>query len=172
MAQIVFVCTGNICRSPMAEGILKKRLHEMNRDDMVISSMGIHGIQGHSASDYALEICQDEGIDLSEHRSRPLIPDELVKSDLVLTMEVLHNEFIYSFFPRIKDKTFLLASWPEAGSNKNNIQDPIGSSLKKYRKAFKEINSHIARILPLITTRFPLESTTGELQKTPTTINT
>ncbi len=172
MAHIIFICTGNICRSPIAEGILKKRLHEMNRDDMVISSMGIHGIQGHPASDYALEICQDEGIDLSEHISRSLIPDELVKSDLVLTMEVLHNEFIYSFFPRIKEKTFLLGSWPEVGSNKNNIQDPIGSSINKYRKAFKEINFHISRILPLVTSRFPLDSTTGKLQETPTTINT
>lgn len=158
MALITFICTGNICRSPMAEGILRKKLININRTDIAVSSMGIHALEGHSASDYAIDICKTEDIDLTKHSSRPLIPEELVKCDLVLTMEIVHNEFIFTYFPRIKDKTFLLGAWPQSGTKKNNIEDPMGGTINKYRKSFKEINFHIERILPLLLSLFPKNS--------------
>lgn len=162
MALITFICTGNICRSPMAEGILKKKLNDLKRSDIAVSSMGIHGLEGHPASDYAIEICKIEDIDLTMHSSRPLIPEELVKCDLVFTMEILHNEFVLTYFPRIKDKTFLLGAWPQSGTKKNNIEDPIGGSINKYRKSFKEISFHVERVLPLLLVRFPKISQSEE----------
>jgi protein-tyrosine phosphatase len=146
----------------MAEGILKKKLNTIERSDIAVSSMGIHGLEGHSASDYAVDICKTEDIDLSMHSSRPLMPEELIKCDLIFTMELLHNEFILTYFPRIKGKTFLLGAWPQSGTKKDNIEDPIGGTVNKYRKSFKEISFHIERILPLLLAQFPKESKAGE----------
>lgn len=168
MYSIIFICTGNICRSPMAEGVLRKKCSELNRTDIAVSSMGIHARDGFGASELAIQVCKKEGIDISEHKSRMLVPDELVKSDLVLVMEPLHLNYIYTFFPIISKKTFLLGSWPGENKAKGAIQDPIGVSIKVYSKIYKEITAHIDRILPTIQTRFPKQE---ESNKTPSSIN-
>lgn len=154
MSRIVFLCTGNICRSPIAEGVLRKKLQDLNFSGINVSSMGTHGIDGCPASKYAQILCGEDGIDITQHRSRPLIPHELVESSLVLVMENVHREFIYSFFPAVKNKTFLLAQWPDNNIRKSSIQDPFGGSLRKYKKAYKHISEHIDRITPHIIAMF------------------
>ncbi|UCD31898.1 MAG: hypothetical protein JSW04_02335 [Desulfobacterales bacterium] len=150
MQKITFVCTGNICRSPMAEGILKHQYKEMGRNDLMVSSMGIHGLTGSPAVDYAQDVCEELGIDISSHVARPIIGEELQEADLILCMEPVHTKFLQTFFPWHRNKIFLLGAWPKNKARKSSIQDPMGGSIQDFRRIFNIIQGHIDRILPLL----------------------
>jgi len=134
----------------MAEAVLRHEWKRRKKDGLYVSSMGIHGLDNQEASKYAQEICNEHGIDLSEHRSRKLIIPELEEADLILSMEKVQKEFIHLFFPRFSDKNFLLGAWPGKATKKSNIKDPIGGSEKFYRQTFDIIEGHIKRIIPAI----------------------
>ncbi|MFP4416216.1 MAG: hypothetical protein ACLFSB_02995 [Chitinispirillaceae bacterium] len=148
MLLVVFVCTGNICRSPMAEGILRYRWGQEKRDDLRVSSMGIHGLDLQPPSKLSAQLCAEHGIDISSHRSRPLVFDELNEADFIFTMDFVQQEFIQMFFPALRQKVYLLGAWPDKPGRKNVIKDPIGGSAKVYQKTFESISYHIQRILP------------------------
>jgi len=150
MLKIIFVCTGNICRSPMAEGILRHRFKEMERNDLIVSSMGIHGLTDSPAVDYAQDVCQEKGVDISSHVARSIIGEELQEADLILCMEQVHTKFLQTFFPWYRKKIFLLGAWPKDKARKSAIQDPMGGSIKDFRRIFNIIQGHIDRILPLL----------------------
>jgi len=107
-------------------------------------------IDGQPASDHAVTVCAENDVDISSHRSRALQPDELHRATLVLTMEPYHQNHLRLLAPLIKDKVFLLAKWPEVNGWRSTVRDPIGRSLRVYRKTFKVIDGHIRRILPLL----------------------
>ena len=154
MLNIVFVCTGNICRSPMAEGFLRYQWHQMGRDDLIVSSMGIYGLNDSPATEYAQAVCKKNGFDISSHRARSLVGEELLKADLILCMEPAHKKFVQVFFPWHRDKVALLGAWPDKQTRKSSIDDPMGGSYKKYQKIFSIIKVHIERILPLLLSRY------------------
>ncbi len=150
--HVLFVCTGNSCRSPMAEGILKSLLPPEYRDKIKISSAGTGDFWGMPASDLAIEISEEHGIDISGHRSRGLTRGLMEKANLVLVMAKDHEEFIRFHYPAFRDNVFLLKKFDR---NKNilrrvNIEDPIGQGKEIYQKVFDEIYREIERILPRI----------------------
>lgn len=110
--------------------------------------MGIHAENGCRASQNSLLVCSERGIDLGNHRSRTLIPEELIKSDFIFVMEPLHKEFLRVFFPQVFQKTFLLGSWPGIETRKSTVKDPVGRTIKEYRKTLDLIENHIERIIP------------------------
>lgn len=132
----------------MAEGILRKKITEAGRRDIVVTSMGLKGLDQHAAAEEVLKICYDNGVDLKNHLSRPLIPEELHKADLIFTMEQGQSQFLKVFFPRIEDRVFLLGSFPKKDSRRGDIKDPYGGSEKDFRKTYDIIDRHIDRILP------------------------
>lgn len=134
----------------MAEGILKKKLEDLKFQEITVSSMGIHGLDQQPASTLAQQVCLENGVDISNHRSRPLVPDELMSAKYIFVMELVHKEFIHVFVPKVSDKTFLLGAWPEQANRKAIIKDPIGGPVSAYKKTFVQIESHIQRIFPLI----------------------
>ena len=148
MVRVIFVCTGNLCRSPMAEGILRERWKGLGRNDLTVSSMGIHGLDNQPATEFAAQVCEEHNIDISTHRSRQLVYEELTAAHLIFAMEQVQKEFVDMFFPRVQDKTFLLAAWPGEATRKSLIADPMGRPIKAYRRAFDTIAQHIDRILP------------------------
>jgi len=150
MLNIVFVCTGNICRSPMAEGFLRYKWHQTERDDISVSSMGTHGLNNSPATEYAQAVCKKNGFDISSHRARSLVGKELLKADLILCMEPVHKRFIQVFFPWYQDRVALLGAWPDVETRKSSVEDPMGGSYKKYLKIFSIIKIHIERIIPLL----------------------
>lgn len=155
MSLIIFICTANMCRSPMAEGILKHRLSELAREDILVSSMGTHGMEGNSATELAIDVCRQNNIDISNHKSRHLVAEELADSDLIFVMEPIHKEFLHVFFPQVSQQTFLLGCWPGKECRKGIIKDPVGGKFEIYQKAFQSLYYHINRIIPFILTKFP-----------------
>ena len=148
--HIVFICTGNICRSPMAEGLLRHKSKKSGRHGLLVSSMGTHAQYGLQATEYAQKVCEAGGFDISSHEARYLMGDELEKADLIFCMEPIHVKFVGTFFPRTRKKIFLLGAWPEKTTRKSAIQDPMGGSYEKYQQVFDLIKLHIERILPLL----------------------
>ena len=156
MIRVVFVCTANICRSPMAEGLLNHLWNHSDqshpiRNTLIATSMGVQMLDGQPASDHTISVCAENGIDITTHRSRALHPGELKQADVILTMEPYHRNHLRLLAPMIKDKVFLLACWPNIKPWRNVIRDPFGRSLRMYRKTFKIIDGHIRRVIPLLT---------------------
>lgn len=144
MRKIVFVCTGNTCRSSMAEGIFKKMLSDMGKlKEFAVSSCGTHAVFGLPASNEAIKVMKDEGIDLSSHRSRPLTED-ILDADLVLTMTLSQKKYILSRFPKMYGRVFTLGEYAGDGGE---VSDPIGTDIYFYRMVANEIKAKLQKIL-------------------------
>ena len=154
MSHIIFICNANMCRSPMAEGLLRSELSKNGMQNIAVSSMGIHAQDGNGATENAVEICSEHGIDISAHRSRHLIPEELKNSHLILTMEPVQVDYLILFFPQVAERTFMLGAWPDPKSRKATIKDPVGKSIEVYRKSFSVLQHHIDRLMPEFIERY------------------
>lgn len=141
----------------MAEGILKDLvLDEVDTHNRIVPieilSAGTHAITGNPASQYAIDVAAKSGINLNFHRSK-YITDELVKStDLILTMERSHTEFIKSRWPFAGSVTELKSYGLSEDNRPDSVEimDPIGMGLDVYQDVFIELKSEINRILPII----------------------
>lgn len=137
--NILFVCTGNTCRSPMAAYIMDKVAVE-NDLDVLIESAGIFAEPGQPASENAVKAMADMGIDISEHRTQPVTEELLKKSDLVLTMTEGQKRIIE---PTAGDKVYTLK---EYGGGSGDISDPYGGDLEEYKETAQEIYDAIVDI--------------------------
>jgi len=156
--EVLFVCTGNTCRSPMAEGILKKMLKDQGVSSVGVSSAGICSLDNIPATPFAIQVAKDKNVDISRHLSRQLTKMILGESDLVLAMAQEHLDFIRRIHEESSPQAYLLKLFPRSHSESNtkqdpgvlSIKDPVGGSLAEYEKSFREIEKEIKRILPEI----------------------
>ena len=160
MKNILFICTGNTCRSCMAEGILKSFIEKDSQLNMNFSSSsaGIHAYEGDCASEHARKVLADEwGIDLSPHRSKLADLQSLNDAYLILTMTRGHKDALLSALPDLKPKTFTLTeyAYSEDPSNRvpdfsKDISDPFGMSVDVYRKCAFEIYEAVKRLVNIL----------------------
>jgi protein-tyrosine-phosphatase len=149
--QVLIVCTGNTCRSPMAEGILRRLLEEQGAQLIVVKSAGTSALLGMPASFVAISIMRQYGIDIISHRSQPLSRRLLDKSDLILVMAENHLEVIKKKFPQYLEKVFLLKNFSRIEPVEDpNITDPIGGELELFQEVYEDIYRELERITPTI----------------------
>ncbi|MFH1699022.1 MAG: low molecular weight protein arginine phosphatase [Candidatus Zixiibacteriota bacterium] len=144
--KVLFVCTGNTCRSAMAEGALRVLLEGRGIDYIDVLSAGTGAIPACPATLYAIEAAKTWHADISRHHSRPLSPELLEESDLIFAMTSGHYRTIISMSPEAVDRTYLLKKFPETGDEGDGVADPIGASLDMYNHTFLEIGEELGRI--------------------------
>lgn len=137
MGAVLFVCTANVCRSPMASAIFRKILE--NKRDLAnwrVESAGTWAIDGQPASVGSQQVMKKRGLDISDHRSRGVGQELLTLFDLILTMESGHKEALRAEFPEFADQIFMLS---EMVDQMYDVADPIGRPIDEYEKTAVEI---------------------------------
>lgn len=146
--RVLFVCTGNTCRSAMAQAALKKLIDDAGLENIEIQSAGAGALAGHPASGFAVEAVKLWGADLTGHSSQSLTRDLIEASDLILAMAPSHFNAVLGLSPEAFDRTFLFKKFPERGDAGEGVIDPIGSPLTVYNEVFLDITAELERILP------------------------
>lgn len=128
--QILVVCTGNICRSPFGEAVLKQLCPEKN-----ITSAGTGALVGYPADSTAIRVAEQMNVNLSQHKARQLTKNICSENDLILVMESHHRQYISSIAPEATGKSMLFGQW----LNEKTINDPYRRSEEYFKLVFEEI---------------------------------
>jgi protein-tyrosine-phosphatase len=139
---LLFVCTGNVCRSPMAEYMMRRFLPPGSGWE--VTSAGTLAAYGIPASPEAVRVLQENGTDLRGHLSRPLTRERVDAADVVVVMTAAHRDQLLLGFPDAREKIFLLRSFDPGSGDCPDVMDPFGMPLEDYREAYDVI----ARALP------------------------
>ena len=139
-ANVLFLCYGNICRSPLAERYLEAIADERGIDGLSADSAGLRTTAGRTSPDDAIRVAEEFGVDLSDHRSKPVTAELLEWSDLVFVMDLLNFHDLRREFGDLDDKTRFLGVYSGEGYE---INDPYGEGLDRFRTLYGDVISSV-----------------------------
>jgi protein-tyrosine-phosphatase len=147
--SVLFVCTGNSCRSVIAEALMKKYLKELGKDDIEVHSAGILAVEGMPPTGETIEVMKKADIDVGHYKSKNLTEKMVKTADIIFAMDDRHRNKIINMVPEASDKTYLLREFGNTSRSPGdirNVPDPIGKPVTFYEYCFKIIEEQIKRI--------------------------
>jgi len=142
--KLIFVCTGNICRSPLAEGYIRHLINSNHLlDDLQVDSAGICALNGHQPSLEAMEVAEENGFDIADLESKQLGKDEVQSNDIIVVMAAEHRKWIEKRYSVHTDKIQLLRSYSTNDGKSLDVPDPIGLDINSYRGVFNIIKRSV-----------------------------
>jgi protein-tyrosine-phosphatase len=146
--RVLFVCSGNTCRSPMASAALSAMLPASLRERVVVDSAGAFTSGGQPATPAAVDALTRAGIDAPEHRSRALTRQLIVNADLILTMEPEHRAAVLELDPSAGERTHVLHVFAtDEPRTEDQVHDPYGGSPEIYEESLSRIRRHLERVI-------------------------
>ena len=139
--RILVVCTGNICRSPIAEALLKAGL-----PGKTVFSAGTMAVVGDGADPMSVAVCASHGVDISEHRAQQLVQPMLQAADLVLTLDRTHSEWIHRRYPQYRGKVHKLGRWLQDEDVPDPYRQPKAMFSAVYGQMDAQVTEWLARI--------------------------
>ena len=148
MGRILIVCTGNLCRSPMAEGLLRQLLVQEGLDSRyTVASAGTWGVNGNPASENAVTVMAERDIDISSHRARTITAGDVAEAELILVMSRQHLLLLESTWPQYRWKMHRLS---EMVGKRKDVSDPYGGPVEEYRACAELLAGYIEQGLDKI----------------------
>jgi protein-tyrosine-phosphatase len=151
--DILIVCTGNICRSPMAEGLLKHFVFPKWNGCLHVHSAGTFGLDGNRAEPNAVQTMAQMGIDIRSHRARSIDEYMIQAADSIVVMEEMHRDYIRAVLPQAAEKVRLLGEFSRS-DGPPEVADPYGGPLQRYHTCARFMQERISGLADYITQTF------------------